>query len=458
MKLLSSIIRKIGDAFSSSDSGVAVAGKKPDNTYAIPNLDSNGNLITTPGLANAFSLDAFYRQRVSNPQTIFDSKQVADSQPLFWDDQQTSGAGTSSTYNTNKASTTIAVGNLTAGTRVRQTFRRFNYQPGKSQLFLETGTWGASATGITKRSGLFDGNNGIFFQQDQNGMYIVLRTFTSGVAVDNKIHQNNPIYSTDGVSTWNQDKLDGTGASGLTLNMAKSLIWFADFEWLGVGTIRYGFIINGTPIYVHFYHNSNIIVGVYMSTPNLPLRYEISNNSLGPAANFEHICSTVIAEGGLQDSGYPFGITRGATPITTANDTNLYVLAAIRLKSTHIGSTVSIIDLSIACTSTAAFNYYIIVNPTIAGTALSFTGVTNSSVEQDVSRTNTTTVTAGTGTIIKSGSAQATNDASLTAIVPRDFALGSNIAGTSDIVVLAVQRVTGTTETFYGGFNIKDQQ
>lgn len=41
--------------------------------------------------------------------------------------------------------------------RVRQTFKRFNYQPGKSQLIIRTEILGVSNTGITKRLGLFDG-------------------------------------------------------------------------------------------------------------------------------------------------------------------------------------------------------------------------------------------------------------------------------------------------------------
>lgn len=93
--------------------------------------------ITT--LTSETRLDAFGRKRVSNPEVVFDSKQIVDNQPLYWDDQQTSGSGTSSTYNTNQSSTTISVSNLTAGVRIRQTFRRFNYQPGRGQTIFMTG-------------------------------------------------------------------------------------------------------------------------------------------------------------------------------------------------------------------------------------------------------------------------------------------------------------------------------
>ena len=107
--------------------------------------------------------DAFQRVRMSSPVTVFDSKTLSDNLPLIYDDQQTSGSGTTSTFSANRASVTLAVSASTAGTRVRQTFQRFNYQPGKSQLVLITGIIGTGSSGITKRFGLFDDSNGLFF-------------------------------------------------------------------------------------------------------------------------------------------------------------------------------------------------------------------------------------------------------------------------------------------------------
>jgi len=113
--------------------------------------------------------DAFGRLRTSTPTTIFDSKQIFNNQSLQWDDQQTSGAGTTSTWTASAASSVMAISATTAGTRVRQTFRRFNYFPGKSQLVLATGVLAKSGggTGITRRFGLFDENNGFFLADEQ---------------------------------------------------------------------------------------------------------------------------------------------------------------------------------------------------------------------------------------------------------------------------------------------------
>jgi hypothetical protein len=389
-------------------------------------------------------LDAFGRLRISEPQTIFDSKQLNDSQPLFWDDAVLSGAGTSSTFNTNQSSTTIAVGVTTAGSRARQTFRSFNYQPGKSTQIFMTFVMGANAAGITRRVGQFSTNNGMYFELAGSTKNIVTRTYTSGSPVNTAVAQ----------SSWNLDKLDGSGAaggnpSGYTLDLTKTQILCIDYEWLGVGSQRFGFVIDGKLIYVHQVNNANSLTLVYMQTPNLPLRYEITNDGSGAAAGLTHICATVIVEGGRDETGILKSVDRGTTALTTLNDSDLYPLIALRLKSTHLGATVVPKSMSLICTSTAAYRWAFLLNPTITGTALSFTGITNSPVEADVARTNATKVTAATGTQLTSGYGQASAEGALTVDLKSDLSMGSSIAGTADILVLAVQRLTGTTESFY---------
>jgi hypothetical protein len=403
----------------------------------------NRNIIT---LDDAAQLDAFARLRTSEPETVFDSKQIADNQALFWDDQQVSGSGTTSTYNTNQASSTLAVSASTAGRRVRQTFRRFNYQPGKSQLFILTGILGNGSTGITKRCGLFDDKNGLYFGVDATGFHIGIRTYTSGSAVDTKVYQ----------SSFNLDKFDGTGISSINLDLTKTNIFFADFEWLGVGRVRYGLFVDGKPYYIHEVLNANNNTLVYMSNPNLPVRWEIINNGTGGASNLTHICSTVISEGGLKDTGYGFGITRGVNPLVTLNNTNIYPLFAIRLNSNYLHSTIKLLNFGINCTSTATYNWYLLLNPTVTGTALSFTQITNSSIDAQINTTNATTVSGGT--TLLTGTASQTNETGINIVNATDFAMGSSIAGVADIVVLGVQRATGTTETFYGSLNWREQQ
>ena len=389
--------------------------------------------------------DAFYRYRISEPQTIFDSKQIYDNQPLFWDDQETSGGGTSSTYNTDQASTTLAVGNLTAGTRTRQTFRRFDYQPGKSQLAIMTGIIGASATGITSQIGQFDDNNGLFFEMDATGFGVVVRTYTSGSPVDTRVAQ----------ASFNIDKMDGTGDSGITLDFTKTQIYYISYEWLGVGSIWFGTFINGVPYNMHRVDNANSNTLVYMSTPNLPLRYSINNDGTGAAASLLHICSTVITEGGRQDTGVQKGLPRDGSSLTTLNDTNIYPLIGIRLKSTHLGALINVIHNHIICTSTAEYVWYIILNPSIVGDAPSWQNKTNSAI-QYCYPTNTTTITGGE--ILDTGLGSDTNQSrgGTESITQSDLVLGSAIDGTPDEIYLAVKRVTGTTETFWSTITFKE--
>ena len=214
--------------------------------------------------------DAFGRLRTSTPQTIFDSKQINDNAPLSWDDAEVSGGGTGSTYNANQASTTITVG-AEAGVRTRQTKMRFNYQPGKSQMICVTGILGVGASGITQRIGYGDDDNGLFFETIDGIFQVNRRTKTSGSAVNNRTIQSN----------FNIDTMDGTGPSRITIDLSKTQIFWIDFEWLSVGRVRFGFVIEGKLIYFHEFNHANDLIVAYMSTPNLPLRYEIENDGTG---------------------------------------------------------------------------------------------------------------------------------------------------------------------------------
>lgn len=387
--------------------------------------------------------DAFGRTRTSNPLTLFDSKQLYDSLPLFYDDQETSGSGTSSVHSVNRASTTMSVSDLTQGTRVRQTFRRFNYQPGKSILSFFTFVLGNGDTGITKRVGYFDDNNGIFLEQSDNIHYFVIRSNVTGTPVDTKVALS------DGNIDYNLiEKLDFT----------KSQILVIDFEWLGVGRVRCGFVIGGQIMYVHGFNNANNLDSVYMSTPNLPVRYEISNSGTGGANSLEHICSTVISEGGVERTGLSTGISRGSTVIGTPSQDVWYPILSIRLKSTHQSATIEPTFISVNSLSATDYEIAIIINPTINGVDnASWVGINNSAVEYDISRNTTNFITGGfiTSIVNVTQTVQAGNfDLGFDTILT----IGSDISGNSDEFVLCVKRVTGgpSSSNFLGTLNWRE--
>ena len=375
--------------------------------------------------------DAFGRLRVSNPETIFDSKQIFDAQALFWDDQQETGSGTTSTYSQDAARSRLAVALNTAGKRTRQTFMRFNYQPGKSQQIMLTGvlTSGAAA-GVKSSMGLFDDDNGIFLAQDGITTKLVIRSSVTGSAVDTEITQDN----------WNIDQFDGTGPSGVTLDFTQTQIFMIDFEWLGVGTVRAGFVINGELLEAHEFYNANTSATVYMSTPNLPLRYQIENDGTGAATTMDHICSTVISEGGNQDLGVLRYVgTNGAHVDANAADTH-YALIGIRLKTGAIGATVRLVSESIISETNDDFEWTLRLNPSVAGT-FTYSDQTNSVVQTALGAT-ANTVTGGT--ILAGGLGKSSSE--LTAQIGNALRLGVAIDGTRDSIVLCVRPLSSNAD------------
>jgi hypothetical protein len=310
---------------------------------------------------------------------------------------------------------------------------------------MKTGIIGSPKPGITRRIMQGDENNGFIWESTPQGIKLTLRSKASGI-----VSNSNSVFLSDA----NIDKLDGTGPSGVVADWDKVQIFGEFYEWLGVGSAWMVVVVNGVIWPVHRFDCANIGEVVYMSTPNLPIRYEIINDGTGAEASITHICSTVICEGGFADTGVLRGIPR-TTSLVTGNDTNFYSLIAIRMASSQLGATIRPSTGSIICTSTAAYAWQLVLNPTVLGTPLAFSSVLNSAVEADVSRTSASTISGGT--IVAAGVAQSVSESGVVLGLPSDIQIGSTIAGVSDVLVLAVSRLTGNAETFYGALNWREQ-
>lgn len=399
------------------------------------------NNVTSSGISAVYGYesasDAFGRFRVSNPETLFDSKQLFDAQPLYWDDQEVSGTGTSSTYSKPNARSRLAVTNTTAGKRVRQTYERFNYQPGKSQLIYMTGVIGVGETGITQRIGYGDDNNGLFFEVIDGVRYINVRTKTSGAVVNNRVAQ----------ADWNVDGLDGNGVSALTADWDKTLIFTIDFEWLGVGTVRFGVIVDAIVYYVHRVDNSNALSTVYMSTPNLPLRYELENDGTGGTYELDAICSTVITEGGTNHEGLVRSASTNGTAVTCTTENVAYAIMGIRIAAADIGSSVELLEINLQIQNASKQGEYrLILNPTVSGT-FTYVAETNSTVE--IARGASTNTVTG-GTIMENAFAFSSSAPGGGSGEHKDFTtnrrhLGFAIDGTADEIVLVFIPRGGTS-------------
>ena len=272
---------------------------------------------------SATSLDAFGRLRVANPYTLFDSQNRYQADPQF---SQTTINGASVTYDSNASTVLMSVDTTSGSQAVRQSFRVFPYQPGKSLQVLATFVMDTPTADLRQRVGYFNTDNGVFFQVNGTTKSFVLRTSTSGSPSDARTVDQN---------AWNGDKLDGTGASGIVLDVTKAQILYMDFEWLGVGSVRCGFVIDGTFIVCHTFNNANDIDKVYMQTAILPVRYEIEAlAALGAGKTMKQICSSVISEGGYDQKSALTWARR--TTVLTGVTTTLVPIVSIRLKSTNL--------------------------------------------------------------------------------------------------------------------------
>jgi hypothetical protein len=380
-------------------------------------------------------LDSFARLRVSNALSLFDSKQIHDNQPLFWDEALESGAGIASAHSADTASTVITSTLNTAGKFTRQTFMRYNYYPGKSQVILMTGVLARSGggTGVQRRIGLFDDKNGLFFEDDEGIITVVRRTFVTGSAVDNKTTQSN----------WNLDTLDGNGASGVTADFSKAQIFIIDFEWLGTGRVRIGVVIAGVIIYVHQLLNANVLDTVYMSTPNLPLRIQMITTGSSPASTMENVCAGVMTEAGFVDVGVMRYTSTAGVHVDAATENIIYAIVGIRLKAAFPGSIVTLISVSLAeHIGSQNMEWMIIFNGTVAGPP-TWADETNSAI-QTFQGATANTVTGGT--IIAGGYFDSDKKGGAAgAELQNALRLGLAIDGTVDEIVLAVRPIGGSS-------------
>lgn len=383
--------------------------------------------------------DAFGRLRVSNPFTIFDS------QSRFFADQHYSyvtATGGTTSYNTNQSSVNLNVTTSSGSTAVAQTYRVFPYQPGKSLLTLQTFTMASAATNLRQRIGYFSAQNGIYLEQGPNGVTFVTRTYTSGTVSDAR-------YVTQ--ANWNGDKLDGTGKSGITLDLTKTQILWFDIEWLGVGNVRCGFIINGQYIVCHTFQNANQASStkVYMQTATLPLRYEIAaTGALGASASMQMICSTVISEGGYEQVSAPYIARATGNGVSIANNTGLTFtpLVSMRVNSSYYGAVVIPSIVNFAATYAGTYEIVLVRNPTLTGATWAAGPISNGMVDVDTAATSMT-VTADN--IHQTDYVVSTNQGSVPIIAPFGYnfdlqlgyvaSLSGNGFASSDVVTLAAR-------------------
>ena len=179
---------------------------------------------------------------------------------------------------------------------------------------------------VAKNSNIVDGVDTSFLSQLSDGEYIVIRGQSHKVirTVNNNQLIIQPQYKgitaaniilTKTVDTkapqgsWNVDNCDGAGKSGFVLDITKIQMAYMDYSWYGAGKIRFGFKDqNGHVKYVHEFKHNNRLTEAYFRSGNLPARYEIQNTGIPTyIPSLFHWGTSIITDGRFDsDKAYLF--------------------------------------------------------------------------------------------------------------------------------------------------------
>ena len=322
--------------------------------------------------------DAFGRLRTSSPLTLFDSSHRYRDNGLW---ATATGTGGTYAFSSGEGLINLNVTTVSGAKVLRETKKVCSYQPGKSLQVMNTFVMASGQTNLRQRVGYFGTANGLYLElSGTSAPSFVERNSVSGSVAETRVSQAN----------WNIDPLDGSGPSGFTLDITKAQIHWIDIEWLGLGTVRTGFVINGQLVHCHSFHHANLITSTYMTTASLPLRYEIENlNTTSGASTLKQVCSTVLSEGGYELRGAQSTVTipvNAPYDLTTAP--NYYPIISLRLNSNYLDAIVILTAISImGITNNASYSWKVVEGGTTSGGTWASGGV-NSAVQYNISGTS----------------------------------------------------------------------
>lgn len=193
----------------------------------------------------------------------------------------------------------------------------------------------SGVSAVTNLSQTVTGTNTTFADQIKPGDSIVIRgqSYLVQVITSNTSMQIYPEYrgvTTSNVvisktidtkfaqSAWNIDKSDGTGASGFNLDLTRMQMFYMDYSWYGAGEIRFGFRNSrGEIMYCHRIPNNNLNYLAWMRSGNMAARYETNTITLNTylTATLTSSATTGATISGADFSGWP---SNGTVVVTQA--------------------------------------------------------------------------------------------------------------------------------------------
>jgi hypothetical protein len=386
------------------------------------NTSSNSPVITKQS-----NTDAFGRSRVSSVNPIFDYNfsNVVDFD-LYWSQKLESGA--TATHIPADAHYELAVTTTIGSKAVIQSRRHMEYYTGKSHIGYFTGNPNGIQQGMRKCIGLYNENQGYFFEITDTGVRVVVR----------KGGTDTVITSTN----WNGDKLDGTGESGITVDETKQQLYFIDIAWLGSGQVRFGRVLGGgMHVIVHTYQVGNVLTAPYTTTAVLPFRVEIECIATATVADkLQVTCFSYLYEGAKNDSSRIRNWNCGLTGETV--NTTQRAMFGIRINSTLNEASIKMVEAELTLVSgNSEVRWELLHNPVITGTP-TWNNEPNS-VAQTLSSPTTLTYSGGyiaaSGYITVGWSAHAN-------LSKTDVVLGHDLDHVYDVYIIVVETLSSNSK------------
>ncbi len=263
----------------------------------------NNLAIDTKGAAfmrfaeGGIPFDAFGHAQFSQYSVVDGISFLYGDEPLKYYDEELNGGSIAVDPPT---STCVFSTPITDGAKAcRTTNQYYPYVPGIGTEFLMSMVMGDTGkAGVTRRWGVFDDSDGIYFEFEDSTLKVGVRSSVSGSVVDQKTSQD----------IWNGDRLESADTDAFVVDVSKSNVYFIDYQWLGVGAIRFGIMDpNGKRTIVHTIENANEVSLPYMKRGSLPFRFEqVNTATTGSTSEMRLICASAIKQaGGLEYEGDP---------------------------------------------------------------------------------------------------------------------------------------------------------
>jgi len=385
-------------------------------SYPLPKIEASVGDYTSKG-----------RLKVSNPEVIFFNTFQYGIETDVWDTYTANGA--SATFDNTISAVDMAVSSTLNSEVIRQTLNVQRYIPGRTSELTFAIKLQTPVAGIRRRFGLFDGADGIYFE-DNGGDYACVIINSDGAT---------PTITRVARADWNGDKLDGAGGSGITADATKQQIVCIDYEWYGSGQVIFSFVINGEKQVVHTFNTGNVLVVPWCKTPFLPIRLELKNTT--GVAGTHHMyqgSNSLVVEGTSTRIGtlqnmitLPAGVT-----LTTAN--TFYPVLSVRLKSTTLKGVVLPITFQAATLDNTSVFYKVIRNTTLNGTWVDMPD-TNAFTQYNY----TATGEISGGIVLESGFIVSGSTSHITMPPLANYQLGRSSLGTvSDTITIAIAATT----------------